>query len=183
MLFRSRPQVPDWAPPSRWSAELARPRWLAGWSPRELRAPGAGRVGGPASRGGADASKAPGARSAARRLRGGAVTATAAWVRSCPRDPRRPLGARTWGEGGWSPPRLSRPGGRGASRPGFGQRLGPKRPGWPPASPRRAPAQSAGLRASPCGAVRFSAILRAFHPAAVPKGSPAVTNCQIRSPS
>lgn len=136
-----RPQVSNRDPPSGSGTELSHPSWLA--VPCVSCGPWA-RVGRPASSGGAGASKAPGSLPAARRLRGGAVTATAECVGSRPRDPlrpdvdrafaRRPAASR-WasGRGGGrvvpalAPASSARVHGLGepaASRPGSGQRPG-----------------------------------------------------------
>lgn len=144
-----RPQVPDWAPQFRWSAGLSHPRWLACWSPRELRAAGAGRGRRPAFRGGADASKAPGATA---RRRGYCNRCVARRCSFTPLSPGMHCGPSAPGRGRGTvvssalrlPPPSYRPGRRGASLPGSGQRPGPERPGRPPASLRRARSRTRG---------------------------------------
>lgn len=171
-----RPQVPDWAPQFRWSAGLSHPRRLACWSPRELRAAGAGRGRRPAFRGGADASKAPGATARRRGYCNRRV------VRSCSFTPFSPgiyCGPLAPGRGRGpvvsSALRFLRP------------RTGPAGVGPLCLAPASVQARSApgglqplsgglgperGVPGIPCRAGRISAILRAFHPTAVPQGRP-----------
>lgn len=169
-----RPQVPDWAPQFRWSAGLSHPRWLACWSP---------------SSSGQQAPVGAGVRLSEvepmllrrpARLPGGAVTATAAWPGAAPSPPSLP-GCTVApqrldvGEGRWSLPRS------GFLRP----RTGPAGVGPRCLAPASVQARSAlgglqplsgglgperGVPGIPCRAGRISAILRAFHPTAVPQG-------------